>query len=105
MSCNIKEPILLINSELIIDLGLSINEMVEHLKMANKENYKMVYIYAYSLFGGAIHQLAKSICYAFLQKILKKAINNKFNYKDIFNDINGINKLIDDYLLKIDKKV
>lgn len=104
MSCNIKEPILLLNSELIIDLGLSINEMDEHLKMANKENYKMVYIYAYSLFEGAIQQLAKSICYAFPQKIFNKAINNKFNYKDIFNDINGINKLIDDYLLKIDKK-
>lgn len=105
MSYNIKEPILLVNSELITDLGLSINEMVDHLKVVNKENYKMVYIYAYSLFEGAIHQLAKSICYAFPQKIFKKAINNnKLNYKDIFNDINGINKLIDDFLLKIDKK-
>ena len=40
MSYNIKEPILLVNSELITDLGLSINEMVDHLKVVNKENYK-----------------------------------------------------------------
>ncbi len=101
---NEKEPILLINSELIRDLELNIKAIEDHMSIINVENYKMIYIYCYSLFEGALNQLAKTICYAFPQKIIKKAFNNvDLDYNKVFNNVNGVYELIDEYMLKIAK--
>ena len=64
-----EKPLILIVSELSNDLSVNINEIRQYKNQINDDNFKCYFIYIYSLFEGALWQLAKSILYAFPIKI------------------------------------
>ena len=78
---NDKQPRILIIDELLSDLDSNINEMQNYVNRLDENNYKCFFIYIYSLFEGAMWQLAKSILYAFPEKLLQKDEQGKKNEK------------------------
>ena len=64
-----KEPKMLIVEELIDDLTNNLNEIEKYIKCTDAENHKCNFIYVYSLFEGALWQLAKSVLFAFNEKL------------------------------------
>jgi len=68
------EPRMLIVEELLSDLEANCNEIEKYTKNINEDNFKCNFIYAYSLFEGALWQLAKSILYAFHEKLKSEKV-------------------------------
>lgn len=107
---NDKQPRILIIDELLSDLDSNINEMQNYVNRLDENNYKCFFIYIYSLFEGAMWQLAKSILYAFPEKLLQKDEQGKKNEKNItlpkscLNSADILVDIIDDRLKKMGKE-
>lgn len=69
-----KVPKILIVEELIADLSSNCDEMEKYTNSINLDNYKCNFIYIYSLFEGALWQLAKSILFAFPEMLNKEKL-------------------------------
>ena len=100
------KPRFLIWSELQNEYICNLDEIKKVKNNITNDNYKMTFIYSYSLFEGALNQMAKSICYAFPEKAMNEDSVNSIKPEKLLEFIQdefGIEKLVDYRLLKIGK--
>jgi len=92
------KPRFLLVSELTNDFNNNYEEVRNVIHNINEENYKMSYIYCYALFEGALNQFAKTVCYAFPEKVINNDVANGLKSGELISLIkseNGIEELIE----------
>lgn len=93
-----EKPRFLLVSELVNDFQNNIEEVKKVISNINDENYKMSYIYCYALLEGALNQFAKTVCYAFPEKVMNNDVANGLKAAQLIEFIkseNGIEELVD----------
>lgn len=93
-----EKPRFLLVSELKNDFKNNIEEVKKVVCNLNDENYKMSYIYCYALLEGALNQFAKTVCYAFPEKVINNDVANGLKADKLIELIkseNGIEELIE----------
>lgn len=93
-----EKPRFLLVSELVNDFKNNIDEVKKVINHLNDENYKMSYIYCYALLEGALNQFAKTVCYAFPEKVINNDAANGLKVNKLIEFIkseNGIEELVE----------
>jgi len=92
------KPRFLLVSELENDFKNNIEEVKKVVCNLRDENYKMTYIYCYALLEGALNQFAKTVCYAFPEKVINNDVANGLKADKVIELIkseNGIEELVE----------
>jgi len=93
-----NKPVILLVSELHNDFESNLFEIKNVLNKIDDTNFKMSYIYCYSLFEGALNQMAKTVCYAFPGRVVNSDVLNNISTKDLvelISDEDGIEEIVD----------